>query len=218
MSQTDTPPPAPEEPPRPEQFVPVYQPELGHHQAAGGWLKRRLAKVAKTINEYSATVIAVATIVNVLISAYLYDATRRGAEVAQRAYDAGSRPYVGVDKAEHRADTSGGHGWVATVRNFGTSPADSLIVSARLSVHGSAVAESQTGPLLLIPSRDVVIRGAIGSGEHVTDILAGSGGPLELTVFGTYRGPSGSRYIIDENYVWFPDLQAFVRSTRQGPF
>lgn len=72
-------------------------------------------------------VIAIATVVNVVVSAGLWKATRNSVEIARRVYEATNRPYIGTERIDLTNDTAHRVLDIAIVlKNYGTVPGDIL--------------------------------------------------------------------------------------------
>src|SRR5271157_5451488 len=83
-------------------------------------------------------IIAVATVVNVVVAFFQWIAARNSAETAKRIFEAGNRPYVGVESIVCLKDETKQYLSIfAIIKNFGTATAENCDFGWRLYIDGN---------------------------------------------------------------------------------
>ncbi len=155
-------------------------------------------------------VIAAATVVNLLVSAGLWYATARTATIAEHAFEAANRPYVGVESIIALVDrTKKELNVTAIIKNFGSVPAEESTIRWEILMNG--VAQPQTAvpdkPLTLFPT-EISRLHAFCPDPFFGQIMAGTA-TLEIIVRAVYYGPGKKSYIYHEKSQYEPVRNVF---------
>ena len=155
-------------------------------------------------------VIAVATVVNVFVALFQWIAARSSAETAKRIFEAGNRPYVGVEsiicvKDEAKQCLS----IFAIIKNFGTATAENCDFSWSLYIDGVPIVgrEVLANPTFLFPTLAHHLRAVLV--ESYPQIVSGNS-ILEVVVHFSYKWQSHKSHIYEEKYRYEHSQNHFI--------
>lgn len=158
-------------------------------------------------------IIAASAVVNILVSAGLFVATYRTATIAKLEFEAANRPYVGVELLDSRSDPQNKRlEIVATVRNFGTVPAEETAIDWDVLLDGvSAPSDPRMPdiPFTLFPTNSITKHATLRQ-QTFENVMTASV-KLTVLVWLSYKGPSNKSYAYSEKSQYDPDINRFFR-------
>lgn len=144
----------------------------------------------------STVVIAIATVVNLVVSFGLWLSTKDSVEVATHVFEAANRPYVGLDSfsVRNNREKKNIH-FIAEVKNFGTAPAEQADIRWEMLFNG--VIQPSTGipanASTLFPSQQP--RGMYaGIGTQTYEQIMSRQITLTFILRASYNGPADKSY------------------------
>lgn len=155
-------------------------------------------------------VIAIATVINMAVAVFQWNAARRSANVAEMIFEAGNRPYVGVksiicikDSAEKCLRI------FAVIKNFGTATAENCDVGWKMYLNGVIVAGTSfpANTTALFPKLSHHLRAILC--EPYSQITSGAS-ILEITVHFPYSWKPKQSHIYEEKYRYEHSENAFM--------
>ena len=155
-------------------------------------------------------IIAVATVVNVFVALFQWMAARSSAETAKRIFEAGNRPYVGVESIVCVKDEAKQYlNIFAIIRNFGTATAENCDFGWRLYVDGNLLSgtEIPANPTFLFPTLAHHLRAVLY--KSYPRISNGSS-ILEIVVRFSYKWQPDKSHIYVEKYRYEHSQNAFL--------
>lgn len=160
-------------------------------------------------------VIAAATVVNLLVSAGLWYATARTATIAEHAFEAANRPYVGVESLIPGMDqTKRQLNITPILKNFGTVPAEELVLSWEVFLNDVAQPTTRLPdkPSTLFPTETARLH-AVFAEPTYGQILAGTV-TLDVIITAVYKGPGNKSYVYKEKSQYDPLRNVFFNLGR----
>jgi hypothetical protein len=146
----------------------------------------------------AAVIIAIATVVNLLVSAGLWIATRDSVNIARSVFEGANRPYIGIENIVISPFIEQGVGkniqFIIIWKNFGTATAEEAKVNWKVLINGiqQPTIKVPDRPSSLFPSATVHLRGSVGN-ENADPILKGKM-ILQIILSASYSGPSNNKY------------------------
>jgi hypothetical protein len=156
-------------------------------------------------------VIAVATVVNVFVSAGLFVATYLTARTAKQVFEAANRPYLGRDRLRPEVDQAKKELTVtAIVRNFGSAPAEEALVDWEILFNGvpQEIPQVVAEPSTIFPSGTVRKHGTIP--EPLFSHIMGGRVTLQIVIRVSYKGPGNKHYTYSEKTQYGPSENMFM--------
>jgi hypothetical protein len=105
----------------------------------------------------STVVVAVFTVVSVVVSTFMWSATRAQARISREIFEAEHRPYVGVIELGGSMSISGQvRGWLSIlIKNSGKVPAYRLRIFWQLSIGDTVLTDTNSSPeaMVLLPDQ-----------------------------------------------------------------
>jgi hypothetical protein len=155
-------------------------------------------------------VIATATVCNLYISYRLWDSTARSADLARKSFEAGNRPYIGIERLTlNRDDKKHALSFSLVIKNFGNVPAEGdmrwrtfLNGQEQPSIHLSH------GTDLLMPGQESEL-GPSGMNDGVFNSVVSGASILEFCFSAKYKGTEGSAYTHSEKERFDPGPNRF---------
>ena len=138
----------------------------------------------------ASVVIAGATVVNLVISLWLWQATADSADVTRRIFEAANRPYVGIENIEANKDEKTHRlFFIVRTKNFGTVPAEQFDNNMQIFLGDDLVPTQGVPdkPKILFPGQAILNTGLIGSSSY--DALMAGTVTLRIVTTLTYKGP-----------------------------
>ena len=156
------------------------------------------------------TVIAVATVINLIISSLLWRATKRTADVTKNIFDAANRPFLfpvldAVWDRERRR-----FNFIIEIRNFGAVPASNIRGKIRATLEDEEVRvwdDLAPASLLLLPQQPIAFPSYI-DGDNFTALWERDE-ELRLSVEFQYKGAGDQIYTYSERYLVSRNLTLF---------
>lgn len=147
-------------------------------------------------------VMAAAGIVNLFVSIGLWHENGRTADLAQKAFEASARPYVGSFISSSDDPTNHRMGIRAVIKNYGTVPANNFKAEWNATVNGNAVPgiKIPDNPSTLFPGQTVAMVAQI-SGKPYDELTAGNQ-TLIATVLIRYQGVSSENGKENKDYTY----------------
>ncbi len=142
----------------------------------------------------------------VLATAFSAVATWRTASIANALYNASERPYVGVENVSLERLRPDDCHVVARYRNFGSVPAEGVIVTERLFLDGKPADHRLTleaGILSPNASHHMFVHVPAG---RIAAVLSGQS-KLSVVVAASYRGPVRSGLCYAERFTYMPETK-----------
>jgi hypothetical protein len=155
-------------------------------------------------------VMAVATVVNVIVACYQWRAARNSAETTRMIFEAGNRPYVGLESLVCiKNETEQSLSIFAVIKNFGTATAENCEFGWSLYISGSPL--SGTGvpanTTSLFPGLAHHLRANIR--QSYSQITSGMSS-LEIVVSLSYTWQPQKSHIYKEKYRYEHSQNAFM--------
>lgn len=160
----------------------------------------------------STVIIATATVVNLLVSIFLWRATANATNVTRKIYEAANRPYVGIPTVDTTLDPpSGTVSFICQVRNFGSVPAFEVdILDSRVTVDDEQLNATVGlfGTHAIFPDSHVFHNLSFTNAPNAGHILATQ--RLEIQITLEYKGVSENKYRYEYHSRYQPDLHQFM--------
>ena len=155
-------------------------------------------------------VIAVATVVNLLVSIGLWLVTLSSLRVSREVFDTANRPYVGVDTFDvHHDYETKSLQLTMIIKNFGTAPAGAFNSTWQIWMDGHSIVPVPIDkPYTLFPGQTSVKLSAV-TGDRFDQVMRGSV-ILDITTWVSYDGPSHV-YHYCEKHQYRPDRRAVMK-------
>ena len=106
----------------------------------------------------STIIIAAATVANVLISAFLWWATKRSADIANAALDSMNRPFLHVTENIGGSNGERSMEMITSIANYSDFPANKVVVQWTVWSNDKVVYETSEGPFVSVPQNPREIR------------------------------------------------------------
>ena len=155
-------------------------------------------------------VIAAATCLNVVVAGFQWDAMRKSARIALKAFETGSRPYIGITGISFGSDDKRTAQLRITFENFGTIPADecSLDWDVYLNAVLQPITKVSANPAMLPPH---VPQSLLGTMDYASfaGIMSGTI-TLEIIVHVSYNWAERKAYAYKEKQRYDHAQRAFM--------
>jgi hypothetical protein len=142
-------------------------------------------------------VVAVFTVVSVIVSAFMWNATRQQARISRQIFEAAHRPYIGVTEFTGIMSISGvvACGLTVSVSNSGTVPAKNLTARWTVTLEEEQIyaGRSDEGPSVLLPGESKYLRTNYQMGKDKYEKLQ-AGSILKISVNLEYQGVTEQPY------------------------
>jgi len=158
----------------------------------------------------STIVIATASAIYTVFSILLWRVTARYTKTTEKMFEASHRPFIGVEKIDI-TDEPGNNRLtvVARLTNFGSFPANRLLLSWNLTVNGAPLlpGPSEGRATVLFPRVAFKIQHPI-TGPTYTAVTQ-SPAALEFSIDARYQGVEGREYRSQQRYLYNRELKTF---------
>lgn len=151
--------------------------------------------------QWQSTVITLAAIINVLITAcyalfayLLWKSTNESVRLTRHMLEASYSPYVGVQSVEIPMIVGDSVSFLILLKNYGNSPAQNLSTNIEFLLDGNVVQDEQIGPSSLPPQAEAHIQ------THCSAERYGMGGTRQIVLDFTYDGIAERQYHRRERY------------------
>jgi hypothetical protein len=156
-------------------------------------------------------VMALTTVANLIVSAMLWVTTNESVNIARSMYEAGNRPYLGVEGiGTGRDDSKKFLNFRAAIKNFGSAPAEETDLQWDVLLNGASMGglsiPAKTSSIM--PGNTVFLTGHIGV-ENFNDVIS-KRSVLQALVYASYKGPNGKGYAYCERSQYEPDVNSFM--------
>jgi hypothetical protein len=155
-------------------------------------------------------VIAGATCLNVVIAGFQWDAMRRSAKIALKAFESGTRPFIGVTSFSFGSEDHKTAQLKITFENFGTIPADEFSLEWDVYLNAKLLPNTKVSanPTMLLPH---VPQSLLGAMDYTvfTAITQGTT-PLEIIVHVSYTWGENKTHTYNEKHRYDPEQRAFM--------
>lgn len=159
-----------------------------------------------TLSGLSSIVIALATLLYVIISVFLWKATKRSADITEKMFEASNRPYIGIDRID-AVDKDYPKKIDLTVKNFGTVPAKDVWEETTARTHNEVVHHHKSDPTILCQG------GAFVSGINISEELYSAilldSLPLVITIDIHYKALGDIEYQATYTYEYAKERGCF---------
>lgn len=155
----------------------------------------------------STAVIAVATVVNLLVTIAFWRVTKESVDVAKKSLEIGNRPYVGVTWIDlHPNLNAQTLTFTPIVKNTGSVPAEKLTLSWDVFLNGISqpLQSVPAKPMMLFPNEITRLHATLGAPTFGL-VMAGTA-ILEFTVKAEYELPQGDTCTYCQKYRYEPNL------------
>ena len=160
----------------------------------------------------STAIIAAATVVNLLVSIFLWRATANATNVTRKIYEAANRPYVGIPTVDTTLDTPNARvSFVCQVRNFGSVPAFEVdILDSRVTVDDNSLNATiePFGTHAIFPDSQVFHNFSFTNAPDAERVLATR--RLEIQVTLEYKGVNKDKYRYEYHSRYRPTTGQFM--------
>ena len=167
-------------------------------------------KFAKSMKN-ATWVIAISTLINIVISAFLWITTKRQAEYTQYMYETSQRPYVGLLQPSHKIDREKKTFlYKLMFTNTGSIAAQNVFIKIEGYVNNNKIplTEDESKPTVMFPQGKLLRTGWV-EGDHFDAMMKGiSVFKLEMTT--TYQGAKNTQYVCRQEIQFEPKANAFT--------
>jgi hypothetical protein len=163
----------------------------------------------------STVVIAAATVVNLVISAFLWRATANATSITKQVFEAAHRPYLSVRKIDTQTDLDE-HQIVLKIAltNFGSVPANSLEVESHFFLDSEEIDVDikPIEPSILMPTVPLTMFVALNEMQNVIEGKA----RLEFKIALSYKGVTKQQYGYEQHTVYQPENHLMTLISAKG--
>jgi hypothetical protein len=167
-------------------------------------------KLAKSMQN-ATWVIAASTLINIVISAFLWITTKSQVEYTRYMYETSQRPYVGFLQSSHKIDREKKtFVYKLMFTNAGNTTAQNVFIQIEgyLNNHKIPPTEDEPKPTVMFPQGKILHTGLV-EGDHFDAMMKGlSVFKLEMTA--TYQGAKNTQYVCRQEIQFAPDANAFT--------
>jgi hypothetical protein len=160
----------------------------------------------------STVIIATATVVNLLVSIFLWRATANATNITRKIYEAANRPYVGIPTIDTTLDPPNGTvSFICQVRNFGSIPAFEVdILDSRVTVDDKPLNATiePFGTHAIFPDSQVFHNFSFTNAPDAEQVLATR--RLEIQITLEYKGVNENKYRYEYHSRYHPAARQFM--------
>jgi hypothetical protein len=156
-------------------------------------------------------VMAISTVINIVISAFLWVATKRQAEYMQYMYETSQRPHVGFLQSSHKIDREKKTFLYRLIfTNTGNIMAQNVFTKIEGYLNNNEIppTEDEPKPTIMFPQSKLLRTGRVRD-DHFDFMMRGAS-VFKLVMTTTYQGAKNTQYVCRQEIQFEPNANAFT--------